>query len=405
MGIEYYDYIANNLAQFGCVLFDASEQPQFDFNMLKKYLISKDKAFENVYLFPLNVYDFKEKSLTTYFTFVNDGSVSPFTFFDVIRLSCGTFNLKKFYACDFQTEKIYEISPWSSCEYGNLSAFKNLLKLGEDRQIVGKSLRWCGPPGYLRYYSHARVFKNDTEREFFAQYGKYYSQFSTQKLKTDTFFSIEECLYKIDKNTNCLEFKNRTILKFDIFDPSLTINCTSLKAQNLNVKNITAEQELFCENLKCDRLEGKKIYAESIECQSLNAESIKTNFKNGIKFFMPKIGEEFSNLISKIKDFKCGYKEILVKFVPDSDDPIKITVKTQKILLIFGLNNNQEEILREEFNFDNVIVKEKHLNKEELRQLLTEKLNGAPILGVWEREMPRASYFHSGNEVRLVKIL
>ena len=284
MGIDYYDYIANNLAQFGCVIFDSSQHPQFDFGILKNYLISMDNALKNIYVFPLNIYDKKEKKLMTYFTFVNDGSVSPFTFFDIIRLSCGSFNLKKFYACDFQSEKIYEISPWSVCEYGNLYDLKKLFRLGEERQIVGKVMKWCGPPGYLRYYSQAKVFRNDVEREFFAQYGKYFSQFSPQKLQTDIFYSMDECLDKLNKNTNCLEFVNRTFLEFDIDDSRLNIRAESLKAKNLNVNIISIGQELFCENLKCGVIEGEKIYAESIECESMKAKIVKTNFNYGIKF-------------------------------------------------------------------------------------------------------------------------
>ena len=168
-------------------------------------------------------------------------------------------------------------------------ALKKLLKLGENRQIVGQNLKWCGPPGYSRYYCQAKVFRNDTERAFFTQYGKYFSQFSPQKLQIDTYFSIDDCLDKINKNTNCLEFKNMTILKFDIFDPSLTIKCTSLKAQNLNVKDVVAEEELFCDKLICENLKGGKIYAESVECQNLKAESVKTNYKNGIKFTLQKV--------------------------------------------------------------------------------------------------------------------
>lgn len=284
MGIDYNEYIANNISQFGCAIFDSLEYPSFDFENLKKDLQSRDNAFYSIYIFPLNVYSNKDKTLHTYWTVVNESELSPFIFFDMVRMACGSLHLSKFYACDFQTDKIYEMGPASICEFGNLSDLRTLLKLDDDNYIVGKWMKWCGPPGYSRYYSEAKVFRNDVEKEYFGKYGKFLSQYSQQKLEVDTFYSLDECKNKFNQKTNCLKFENITALEFDIDDPNLTIEAISLKSKNLNIYRIDAKKELFCENLKCKSINSPDIYAESIECENLNAEKVKTNFKNGITF-------------------------------------------------------------------------------------------------------------------------
>ena len=142
-------------------------------------------------------------------------------------------------------------------------------------------MRWCAPPGYSRFYEQAKVFRNDAEREFYNQYSKNMRQQSQEKFDVDTYYTLRDCEDKL--SPACLEFDNMTELEFDIDNPDLNIVATTLKARNLNVKSIKAN-EIFCGNLKCKSVEGDRIFAESIECEEIKAKIIKTNFKYGIKF-------------------------------------------------------------------------------------------------------------------------
>ncbi len=281
MGIDYHPYISNNLSRLGCVIFDEFDYPNYDFEELKKDLMSRDDSLKEVYKFPLNVYCDKDKTLHTYWTFVNEGNLSSFMFFDIVRLACGSQHLNKFYACDFQSEKIYEMTPAFVYIFGELNDLKTLLKLDENSYIVGKCMRWCAPPGYSRFYEQAKVFRNDAEREFYNQYSKNMRQQSQEKFDVDTYYTLRDCKDKL--SPACLEFDNMTELEFDIDNPDLNIVATTLKARNLNVKSIKAN-EIFCGNLKCKSVEGDRIFAESIECEEIKAKIIKTNFKYGIKF-------------------------------------------------------------------------------------------------------------------------
>lgn len=274
IAIDYHPYIADNLSEHGCVIF---EQGDFDFQTLKTHLISNYK-FENMFVFTINVYDEIEKKLYVYHTFVNDGTVTPFSFFDVIRFSCATLGIrKKSYACDFQSNKIFEVSPTDMFGIDNVYGLKKLLNLSKTRFIIGKFMKWADPPGYSKFYQAPKIFRNEVEREYFNQYGR-------QKLSQDTFYNFEECLDKFDPATNTLKFSNRTILDFDIDEPNMTIKATSLKAKNLNTKSVTATNELFCDKMKCESVEASKIYAQSIECKQMRVRHLRTNFDYGVRF-------------------------------------------------------------------------------------------------------------------------
>ena len=279
VGFDYYDYIANNLSQFGCAIFDSEENPNIDFESLKKELQTRFGATQKMFAYPLVVYRSKDKTLQTYWTFVNESEMSPAIFFDLVKMACISQHLNKFYACDFKADKIYGMTPWTMCEFGKLKDFKKLLRLDGENYIVGKWLKWCGPIGYSRYYSHAKVFRNDIEKEYYAQYGKRLTQYCDEKLDFDTFYSLDEC----GGDDYNLKFDKMTTLNFDVDKPYLSIDATSLRARNLDVKTIKAE-EIFCDKLRCESVVAERIYAESIECQKLKAKTVKTNFEGGIKF-------------------------------------------------------------------------------------------------------------------------
>lgn len=278
--IEYHDYIASNFSQFGCVIFDGARHAEFDFEELKNYLRSRDKALEKMYVFPINVYNKKNKSLHTFWAFVNKGEISPFMFFDKVRLACGALNLGKFYALDFETNKIFEMSQTEICKYGKVSDLKRLMKLDEENFIVSKWMKWCMAPGYLGFYREPKVFRSGAEREFYVKYGAKLSQYSKDKFDLDAYCSLDECKDKM--SFDFLEFDKATALDFDIDNPDLHIKATILKAKNLKVKSIEAK-EIFCENLICESVKTFEICAESVECEKLNANVIKTNFEHGIK--------------------------------------------------------------------------------------------------------------------------
>lgn len=278
MKIDYYDYIASNMSQFGVAIFDSQDYHCFNFEDLKKTL-KKDSSLDKMYVFPLIVYESENKALHTYWAFVNGDNLSPFVFFDKVRSACASHKISKFYACDFETEKIYEMSSSSAYEYGKLSELKNLLRLDDKTFIVGKFMKWSGPPGYLKFYREPRVFRNLAEQEYYAKYGKYLSQYSNTKLNLETFYSWSDCERKTSFNR--LEFDKRVTLEFDIDNPDLNIKATSLKARDLTIRSIKAE-EIFCDNLICESVEADKIYAEHIECKEIKANIIKTNFAYGL---------------------------------------------------------------------------------------------------------------------------
>ncbi len=281
IALDWHDYIASNLAKNGCAIFYAKNDG-FDFKGLERDLKAKDEALKDIFVFSFGVYDKRAKELETFWAFVNGGELSPFSFFDMLRLSCAKAGLEKFFACDLKTEKIYEMSPTSTFVYGNLSDMKKLLGLDNNRHIVGKWIKWIGCLGYTRYFSAPRVFRNEVEKEYFSRYGQFLTQYCKKPPKIDVFYTFDECKIKIDKS-GVLNFSNMTILEFDLDDPNLCISATVIKARNLNIKSINAK-EVFCEHLECATIEANNICAESISCAHLIANTIKTNFSHGVKF-------------------------------------------------------------------------------------------------------------------------
>ena len=271
--VEFKPFIVDNLSQFGCIIFFGDKYKDFDFGLLKKQLASLDKALENMELFPLNVYDEENDKLYVYYTLVNKSPISSIVFFDLVRIACKHFKLSDFCACDFNYDRVYAYSRMGAEDIGRLSELKNILKLSDKRYIVVKVVKWASPPGY-KYFREAEVFRNDVEREYYHVYGN--------NNQAKIYYSLDECEANLIEKY-CYDFKEPTILDFDIDNENLTIKATKLKAKNLNVKNIYAKDELYCYMLTCDNVEAHTIVAESITCRNMSANRIKTNFEYGIK--------------------------------------------------------------------------------------------------------------------------
>ena len=279
-GLEYFylpyrDFIANNLSVNGVVIFKTNINNKLE---QVKQDIESAKHFGKISIVTIRIYDKNKENIECWNAFVNDKIVSSFGFFDFFRLESSRLLLGEFYACDFKLDKIYLISQYSINEIGTLKNFKDIFGINEDRTIVLRKTKFVAPEGFTKYFSKARAFRNQVERDF-SIYEEImgYNHF-------DKYYSFEECKDKLDVENNILKFENDTILEFNIDDPTLSLKTKGLKARNLNIKDLYAESEdVFCDHIKSQNIYAGNILAESIECESITASTIKTNYKYGLK--------------------------------------------------------------------------------------------------------------------------
>ncbi len=273
--ITYRDFFIDNLSENGVIILKKSSE-----NSYKeiKQALEKEKYLGKIDIVTIRIYDEIKKNIECYTAFVNDKALSSFGFFDFFKLLSCRLNLGEFYAFTFKTDKSYIISPYLIKEIGSLKEFKNILNINEHRTIVLRKTKFVAPEGYIKYFSTARAFRNQVEKDF----SIYEKTIGYQNFKK--YHSFEECKKELVFENDTLKFNQDSILEFDIDYPSLTIKAKCLKARNLNIKNLYAENEdVFCANLICQNIKAGNILAESIECESILASKIKTNYKYGLK--------------------------------------------------------------------------------------------------------------------------
>lgn len=274
--LEYKNYYIDNFSEHGCAIFDEKYTNSTNFLNLQTFIKKGNSAFTNTMTFNLYVFDKAKEVLHTYKMLINCCQISPYGFFDGLRILCNRFNIDGFYACNFEDDVIYRVTPASMREFGTLRDFKKIIDLNEDKVLLGRFIKWAGIMGYSSFYAKAMVFRNRADEEYNKRYPDCW--------KTTTYYSLEECKDKLDVATNTLRFKDDTILDFDIDDPTLSIKATRLKGRNLRLKNLTATEEVFCHRLCCEKIKANEVIADGIDCEKISAKSIRTSFEYGQKF-------------------------------------------------------------------------------------------------------------------------
>lgn len=275
--VNYHDYIASNLSEFGCVIFPEETNRFVDLN-LPLNLLREDAAYlGHLDKVVLQVADSGDKLIHRYHAIVNcENRVAPFGFFDAVRIAANRLDLGAFYACDFHSDAIFEITASQIIPYGRLKDLVRLLDLNSSRHLCVRHMKWCAPPGYVKYLQSPRVFRNDAEKAYYEKYREHLLEFRV-------LYSLEECDAWFDQSTNTYHFDRPTVLEFDLDDPYLNIQADVLKARNLTLKSLQVAKAVYCSHLRCVDFQTDQIYAEGIECQKFTADTVHTNIKYGLK--------------------------------------------------------------------------------------------------------------------------
>lgn len=273
--VRYDDFIASNLSEFGCAIFPADDNPNFDLTQAVKYLHENADTLGRIDTTTLRVANTGDKRIHRYHIILNcESRLSPFGFFDEIRRLCSVFSLEQFYACDFHADKIYTYTLTAIEDYGRLKDLERLLNLNSSRQLCVRHMKWCAPPEY-KYIHTPKVFRNDAERIYYETFREHLGEFKV-------FYNWEECSANYDAETHTLFFQRPTVLEFDINDKLLTIKAGTLKIRNLNIKTLSAGS-VYGNFLRCVNCRVNYIFAESVECQNLETKVVHTNINYGLK--------------------------------------------------------------------------------------------------------------------------
>lgn len=274
--IPYKDFIASNLSENGSATFTPNSISTSE-DKIQKFIDEKGRYIGQVKHLHIRVYDKKKNEIECYHCFLNDKKVSAIGFFDFIKLMCGRFDIKDFYACDFATNEIYKMNLVASTKIGTLKDFQKIFNLNENRYLIVRQIKFARSEG-LSYFTKPQVFRNEIDRDFFT-----YKEIIGEK-NFDKYNSLQECSSHLNKAETILTFDKDTILDFDIDNPLLTLKTRALRARNLNIKNLIAtDQDVFCDRLKCCKIKANSILAEAIECESIQARAVKVNYNYGIK--------------------------------------------------------------------------------------------------------------------------
>jgi hypothetical protein len=268
------DFFGKNLSEHGVIIFskDSIVMPQ----EIKNYLKEKSDYLGRYETLWLRVYNKISNDYKFYFLVINGGKIEPCAFFDFIKQMCNRMSIDKpFYACDFESDKIWSIDICNSNEIGSLNVFNKLLGLDENNKVAFHFSKWSEPKGY-KYFKNAYVFRNDADKDFHNHRNIVgYDDF-------DMFNSREEINCKLNAKTNTITLGKNTIIDFDIDNPNLSLTGGTIKARKLNIKDIECEN-LFCDSLKCRKATCTNIFTESVECENISASAVKTNYKYGVR--------------------------------------------------------------------------------------------------------------------------
>lgn len=396
---QYHDYIASNLSEFGCVIFPEETNRLVDLN-LPLNLLREDAAYlGHLDKVVLQVADSGDGSIHRYNVIVNcENRVSPFGFFDAVRITANRLGLGEFYACDFHADAIFEITASQIIPYGRLKDLVRLLDLNSNRHLCVRHMKWCAPPGYVKYLQSPRVFRNDAEKVYYEKYKDHLERFKV-------FYSRDECKNHFDQSTNTFHFGYPTVLEFDIDDPYLTINAGVLKTRNLNIKSLCADT-VYCSHLRCVNFQTDQIYAEGIECQKYTADAVHTNIRYGLKINpnleRQRSNQTLNNVVLNLRSLGAGYQYVLARFV----DSHNKAVYESHYLFINHLSPKHANNLKHEHDFTHIRVVDNPLTiEEQIKFFQTQYPDYAHYdLELWHIKQPRAAYFHTTKDIRLIKI-
>lgn len=400
--IRYDDFIASNLSEFGCAIFPADDNPNFDLPQAVKYLHENADTLGQIDATTLRVADTGDKKIHCYHIILNrENRLSPFGFFDEIRRLCSVFSIEQFYACDFHADKIYIFTATTIEDYGRLKDLERLLNLNSSRQLCVRHMKWCAPPEY-KYIHTPKVFRNDAERIYYENFREHLGEFKV-------FYDWNECSANYDDNTHTLSFQRPTVLEFDINNKLLTIKAGTLKTRNLNIQDLSANS-VYGNFLRCVNCRVNCIFAESVECQNLETKAVHTNINYGLKIdanlgqanLLQIINQNLTNIVHALNNWHSPYLERLARF---KDKRGKLVYETQHIFAYHLNLQHAETIKRNHSTSEITFSTEPPTIEAQVQFFQAENPQYADLdLEIWAVERPHVSYFHTADDYRYLMI-